>query len=282
VPPLLPRPDAPKRRFTPFTLFAGVAAALLAGALALPIAALLLRSEPGALLGRIAQPEVLEALRLSLETSVAATALVIVLGTPLAWVLASRAFPGRRALEVLVQLPMVLPPTVAGVALLLAFGRMGLVGRAFALAGFTLPFTTLGVVVAQAFMSAPFYVLAARAGFLSVDQRRVEAARAARADEGHAFRRIVLPLAAPALAAGTAMTLARALGEFGATITFAGNLPGVTRTLPLAVYLALQTDLDAAITLSVVLLVMSVTLLIVLRAAPGAWPGGSGAPGASR
>jgi len=269
-------------RLTPFTLVAAIAAALLTGALALPVVALVLRSEPGALLGRMAQPGVLEALRLSLITSVAATALVVVLGTPLAWLLASRAFPGRRAVEVLVQLPMVLPPTVAGVALLLAFGRMGIAGRAFALAGLTLPFTTLGVVVAQAFMAAPFYVLAARAGFASVDRRLIEAARAARADEGHAFRRIVLPLAAPTLAAGMAMTLARALGEFGATITFAGNLPGVTRTLPLAVYLALQTDLDAAITLSVLLLVMSVALLVALRALPASWPGGPGAPGPAR
>src|SRR4029079_3890637 len=115
---------------------------------------------------------------------------------------------------------------------------------------------------------------AARAGFASVDRRLIEAARAARADEGHAFRRIVLPLAPPPLAAGMAMTLARALGEFGATITFAGNLPGVTRTLPLAVYLALQTDLEAAITLSVLLLVMSVALLVALRALPVSWPGG--------
>src|SRR6185436_18022992 len=129
--------------------------------------------------------------------------------------------------------------------------------------GITLPFTTLGVIVAEAFMAAPFYVLAARAGFLSVDRRLLEAARTARASESYAFRRV--PLALPGLGAGAAMAAARALGEFGATITFAGNLPGVTQTMPLAVYLALQSDFDAAITLSVLLLAMSVGLLLGIR-----------------
>jgi molybdate transport system permease protein len=241
--------------------------------LGLPVAALVLRVPPATLVARLGDPIVLGALRLSLVTSLAATLLVVALGTPLAYLLATRAFAGKRAVELLVMLPMVLPPTVAGLALLMAFGRVGLAGRALAAAGISLPFTTLGVVVAQAFMAAPFYVLAARAGFAAVDRRLLEAAATARAAESYAFGRVVLPLAAPALAAGTAMAGARALGEFGATITFAGNLPGVTQTMPLAVYLALQTDLEAAVTLSVLLLLVSVALLLAFRAAPAAWLG---------
>ena len=243
------------------------AAAALCGLLTLPIAALLMRVSPAALLTRIAEPAVLDALRLSLATSVAATVVVVVLGTPLAWLLATRRFRGHRLVEVLVDLPMVLPPTVAGLALLLALGRSGLAGGALEAAGITLPFTTLGVVVVQAFMAAPFYVGAARAGFLGVDRRLLEVAASLGASEPYRFARVAVPLAMPSLIAGTAMCAARALGEFGATITFAGNLPGVTQTMPLAVYVALQTDLEAAIVLSVVLLVFSLVLLAGLRVA---------------
>lgn len=248
--------------------FAAVpAAAVLCALLTLPVAALLLRVSPRALLTRIAEPVVLDALRLSLVTSFAATAMVVALGTPLAWLLATRRFRGRRIVEVLVDLPMVLPPTVAGLALLLALGRSGLAGGALEAIGITLPFTTLGVVVAQAFMAAPFYVGAARAGFLGVDRRLLEVAASLGASEPYRFAHIAVPIAMPSLIAGTAMCAARALGEFGATITFAGNLPGVTQTMPLAVYIALQTDLEAAIVLSVVLLVFSLVLLAGLRVA---------------
>ena len=243
------------------------AAAVLAALLTLPVAALVLRVPLGVLAARIAEPAVIEALRLSLLSSVAATALVLVLGTPLAWLLATRPFRGHRVVEVLVDLPMVLPPTVAGLALLLALGRSGLAGGALEALGVTLPFTTAGVVVAQAFMAAPFYVGAARAGFLGVDRRLLEVAASLGASEPYRFARVAVPLAMPSLIAGTAMCAARALGEFGATITFAGNLPGVTQTMPLAVYVALQTDLEAAIVLSVVLLVFSLVLLAGLRVA---------------
>lgn len=256
--------------------FALLAIALLVLLLSLPFLALLARVTPGALLARLGDPVVLAALRLSLGTSVAATAIVAVLGTPVAYVLATREFPGRRLLEVLVDLPMVLPPTVAGFALLLAFGRMGLAGRALSALGVSLPFTTLGVIVAQAFMSVPFFVGAARAGFATVDPRLVEAASTLRANEWVRFRRVLLPLAAPSLFAGLAMAAARALGEFGATITFAGNLPGTTQTMPLAVYVALNNDLDAAVVLSVLLVLLSVALLLGLRAAhPGGLWGGA-------
>src|SRR5262249_57636285 len=178
---------------------------------------------------------------------------------------------GRQGLEGLAALPMVLPPTVAGFALLMAFGRAGLAGRSLGALGISLPFTTAGVIVAQVFMALPFFVGPARAGIAGVDRRFVEAATTLRASEATTFFRVILPLAAPSLAAGVAMSCARALGEFGATITFAGNLPGTTQTMPLAVYLALQSDLDAAVALSVLLLVMAFGLLIGLRAAPAGW-----------
>jgi molybdate transport system permease protein len=243
----------------------GLATALALALTALPMLALLLRVPPAALLARMGDPAVLEALRLSLITSLSATALVVVLGLPVAYLLATRRFRGRRWVETIIDLPMVLPPTVAGLALLLAFGRMGLAGRAFAAFGITLPFTTLGVVVAQAFMAAPFFILPARAGIAGVDRRYLEAAATLRASETHRFFRVTLPLALPSVLAGTSMACARALGEFGATITFAGNLPGVTQTMPLAVYVALQTDLEAAVALSVLLLALSAGLLFALR-----------------
>jgi molybdate transport system permease protein len=235
----------------------------------LPFLAVLVRMSPAGALAKLASPEVVAALRLSLLSSLAATTLVAAIGLPTAYLLATRDFPGRAALEVLLDLPMVTPPTVAGFALLMAFGRMGLAGRALSVLGITLPFTTLGVVVAQAFMSAPFFVAAARAGIAGVDTRLLEAAATLGADEATRFRRIVLPLASPSLLAGLAMAAARSLGEFGATITFAGNLPGTTQTMPLAVYVAMQSDLDTALVLSVLLLALSVILLFALRATRG-------------
>jgi molybdate transport system permease protein len=246
-------------------LVAGAAAGLLV-LLVLPLAALVLRVPPAALLQRLREPLVLEALRLSLITSAGATALVVALGLPLAYLLATRRFPGKRAVELLVDLPLVLPPTVAGVALLAAFGRAGLAGGVLRAVGLTLPFTTLGVVVAQAFVSAPFFVGAARTGLAEVDRRYLDMASTLRSPPARTFARVMLPLALPSLLGGAAMSWARALGEFGATITFAGNLPGVTQTMPLAVYLALQTDLEAAVALSVLLLGVSVVVLLLVRA----------------
>jgi molybdate transport system permease protein len=239
--------------------------------LALPLVALILRVPTRDLVAHLGDAAVLEALRLSLLTSACATAVVVALGTPLAWLLATRTFPGKRLLEVVVDLPMVLPPTVAGFALLMAFGRAGLAGRALQVFGFSLPFTTLGVVVAQVFMAAPFFVAPARAAFVSVDARYLDAAATLRASEAYTFFHVVLPLSLRALLAGVAMSCARSLGEFGATITFAGNLPGTTQTMPLAVYMAMQSDLDSAVVLAVLLLVMSFGLLLGLRFAPVGW-----------
>jgi len=259
---------APRAGAPAFTLLALAASGALLLFLALPFLGLLLRVSPGELFARLGQPQVLDALRLSLVTSAGATLVIVVLGTPTAWLLATRSFRGKRLVEVLVDLPMVLPPTVAGFALLMAFGRMGFAGRALSAFGVSLPFTTLGVVAAQVFMAAPFFVAAARAGFAGVDRRLLDVASTLRASEAFTFARVALPLARPALIAGMAMSGARALGEFGATITFAGNLPGRTQTLPLAVYVALQSDLDTAVLLSVLLLAVSCALLFALRMAP--------------
>jgi len=264
-------------------IVAAVAGGTLVLLLGLPLAALLLRVSPGELARRLASPEILAALRLSLVSTTAASLLVVVMGLPLAYLLATRRFRGKRVLEVLLDLPMVLPPTVAGFALLMAFGRMGLAGRALSALGVSLPFTTLGLVVAQVFMAAPFFIAPARAGFASVDRRYLDAAATLRASEARTFLRVMLPLSMPSLLAGVAMCGARALGEFGATITFAGNLPGVTQTMPLAVYVALQSDLSTAVALSALLLAMSCALLFALRAtSAGALLGGRFAAGASR
>jgi molybdate transport system permease protein len=250
-----------------------VASGLLLLLLGLPILSLLVRVPSGSLLARLDDPVIQEALRLSIFTSLTATAFVIVLGMPVAYLLATRSFRGKRVVETLVDLPIVMPPTVAGLALLLAFGRAGLAGRALSALGISLPFTTAAVIVAQVFMSLPFFLTSARAGFAGVNRNLLDAAATLRATEGHTFFRVVLPLSMPSLFAGATMACARALGEFGATITFAGNLPGVTQTMPLAVYVAFQTDLEAAIALSVILMLLSFLLLLGLRATPAGMAG---------
>jgi molybdate transport system permease protein len=211
-------------------------------------------------------PDVGTALRLSLECSVAAVALSVVLGVPLAWMLARVRFPGQPLVRALVTLPMVLPPVVGGVALLLAFGRRGFVGQALErLTGVTLPFTTAGAVLAEAFVAMPFLVVAVEAGIRQVDRRYEEAAATLGAGPWTRFWRVTLPLIAPSLGAGAALCWARALGEFGATITFAGNFPGRTQTMPLAVYIALETNPDGAVALSLILLAVSLVVLVGLR-----------------
>jgi molybdate transport system permease protein len=204
------------------------------------------------------------ALRVSLEVTLGATAISLVLAMPAAWALARFSFPGRRVVRALIVLPIVLPPVVAGVALLAALGRLGLVGGLLGLAGIHLVFTTAGAAVAAAFVSAPFLVLALEAGFRAIDVRFEDAARSLGASRWYVFRRVTLPQLRPALVAGLVLTWARALGEFGATITFAGNFRGTTQTLPLAVFQALQTDPGAAFVVSLVMLVVSVTVLVAV------------------
>ena len=255
---------APARSRVP-TWFA-VPAAVAVGFLAIPLLGLLEETPWRELPSELTSPIVLQALRLSLVCSVGAVAVSVLLGVPLAFLLARVAFPGRNLVRALTTLPMVLPPVVGGVALLLAFGRRGLVGqwldRAF---GITLPFTTAGAVLAEAFVAMPFLIITTEAGLRAMDRRYEDAAATLGAGRWLTFRRVTLPLVAPSLGAGVALCWARALGEFGATITFAGNLPGVTQTMPLAVDIALATDLEAAIALSLILLVISLAVLIALR-----------------
>jgi molybdate transport system permease protein len=242
----------------------------LAGAVAvalftLPVVALLVRAPWRGILDALREPGAGTALRLSLVTSILATAVALVLGVPLAWLQARVEFPGRRLVRAITTLPMVLPPVVGGVALLLAFGRRGLLGRPLNAVGIHLPFTVAGAVLAEAFVAMPFLVLTVEAGFRAVDTDLEVAARALGASPWKVFRRVTLPLARPSLVAGAVLCWARALGEFGATITFAGNYPGRTQTLPLSIYSALERGSDSAIALSLVLLVIAVAVLTALR-----------------
>jgi molybdate transport system permease protein len=234
--------------------------------LVLPLIGLLVRAPWGTMGTRLAEPAIRQALMLSLQTASLATVVCLALGVPLAWLLARVRFPGRRIVRALVTVPLVLPPVVGGVSLLLVLGRRGLIGawldRTF---GITLPFTTAGVVLAEAFVAMPFLVIAVEGALRGADARYEEAAATLGASRWTTFIRVTLPLVAPGVAAGAVLCWARALGEFGATITFAGNFPGRTQTMPLAVYLALETDLDAAIVLSLILLAVSVGILATLR-----------------
>lgn len=241
--------------------------ALAIGFLTLPLAGLLGRTPWGSLPQELSAPGVRSALYLSLICSLAAVLVGLTLGVPLAWVLAFGRFRGRSLLRALTTLPMVLPPVVGGVGLLLAFGRRGLAGRFLGQAfGISLPFTTAGAILAASFVSMPFMVITVEAGLRSIDRRLEEAAATLGASRTTIFRRVILPLIAPSLGAGAALSWTRALGEFGATITFAGNLPGRTQTVPLAVYLALQSgSLNGAIVMSLVLLLVSLGVLLLLR-----------------
>jgi molybdate transport system permease protein len=234
--------------------------------LVVPLAGLLIRAPWSTLTGRLSSAAVGQALTLSLVCASLATAVCLVLGVPLAWLLARSDLPGRGVLRALVTVPLVLPPVVGGVALLLVLGRRGIVGRYLdGWFGISLPFTTPGVVVAEAFVAMPFLVISVEGALRGADPRYEEAAATLGASRWLTFRRVTLPSIAPGIVAGTVLCWARALGEFGATITFAGNFPGRTTTMPLAVYLALETDPGAAIVLSIVLLALSVTVLVGLR-----------------
>jgi molybdate transport system permease protein len=234
--------------------------------LLVPLVGLLVRAPWGTLPSRLVDASIGEALRLSLVCASLATVLCLVLGVPLAWLLARGDVPGRGVLRALVTVPLVLPPVVGGVALLFVLGRRGLVGQYLdAWFGVSLPFTTAGVVLAEAFVAMPFLVISVEGALRAADPRYEEAAATLGASRWLAFRRVTLPSILPGVVAGTVLCWARALGEFGATITFAGNFPGETTTMPLAVYLALETDPDAAIVLSVVLLLVSVGVLAALR-----------------
>ncbi|MFJ8825987.1 molybdate ABC transporter permease subunit [Streptomyces sp. NPDC102467] len=234
--------------------------------LVVPLLALLVRAPWRDLPSQLTSTEVWQALQLSLLCATSATLVSLLLGVPLAWLLARTEFRGRGLVRALVTLPLVLPPVVGGVALLTALGRNGIVGTYLdQWFGLTLPFTTTGVIIAEAFVAMPFLVISVEGTLRAADPRYEEAAMTLGASRFTAFRRVTLPLIAPGIAAGSVLAWARALGEFGATITFAGNFPGRTQTMPLAVYLAMQSDPAAAIALSLVLLAVSITVLAGLR-----------------
>ena len=248
---------------------ARICVGILAGSfflfLGIPLAALILREPPALLWDLIRQPEVLQALQLSIVTTFVSIFLTILFGLPVAYVLVRSRIPGRRFLQTLVTMPTVLPPVVAGVALLISFGRFGIIGRYLTPFGISIPFTTVAVVMAQMFVSSPFFVNSARAGLEQLDPRYESAAHTLRASEFYTFRRVILPLIRPVLFAGAGLAWARALGELGATITFAGSFPGVTETMPITVYNAANIDTDSAVALSVVLLAISFAVLISLQ-----------------
>jgi molybdate transport system permease protein len=247
---------------TPLTVPAAIAVVFLA----LPVIGVLVKAPWSSLGDVLTSPDARTSLRLSLETTTATAGCCLLLGVPLAWLLARAPFPGRGLVRALVTLPLVMPPVVGGVALLLAFGRNGIVGRYLNdWFGLTLPFTTPAVVVAQTFVALPFLVISVEGAFRATDPRYDAAAATLGASRWTTFRRVTLPLALPGIVSGTVLAWARALGEFGATITFAGNFPGRTRTMPTQVYLALQSDPDAAIALSLALIAVSVLVLLALR-----------------
>ncbi len=230
--------------------------------LAVPLLALLLQTNLQELAENLLKPPVYRAIWLSLKTSVLSLLITVILGTPLAFLLARRTFPLKRLVDTLVDLPMVLPPAVAGVALLMAFGRNGLIGQHL---GLQIPFTQIAVVMAQVFVAAPLYIRAAIIGFSRMDRDLEEAAILDGAKTWDVLRYVTLPVTGSALLGGAALTWARALGEFGATIIFAGNLQGRTQTMPLAIYLGFELDTSLALTLSVLLLTLSFFVLLLLR-----------------
>ena len=251
----------------------GVALAAALAFLTLPVLAIFLDTSPGALVASLGEDGALEALRLSLVCSAAALAIVIAVGTPAAWLLATRSFHGRAAVVTLIELPLVLPPAVAGIGLLAALGPQGVLGGAV---GDRLVLTTAGVICALTFVSAPFYLRQAQAAFEAVDRTWLDASRTLGASEALTFLRVAIPAAGPGLLAGFALAWGRALGEFGATLMFAGSFRGVTQTVPLAIYERFGTDFTSALALSAVLVAVSAALLASVKLLSGTgWLGGA-------
>jgi molybdate transport system permease protein len=257
-----PQTEQPSRRQVAWLLIASLP---MLAFLLVPLLALLLRIPPAQLLANLANPEVAQAIGLSIITTTLTVVCTLLFGTPLAYLLGRRSFRGHTALDTLIDLPMVLPPSVAGIALLVAFGRRGLLGQYLTVAGIELAFTPTAVVLAQIFVAAPFYIKAAAAGFAGVDRELEQAAALDGASSLQVARYVTAPLAWTSLLGGAVMTWARALGEFGATIIFAGNFVGRTQTMPLAIYQGFEQELSVALTLSVILLLVSFGVLFIVR-----------------
>jgi molybdate transport system permease protein len=247
----------------------GTALAVTLTFLVLPVIAIFTHTAPGELITRLGDPAATDALRLSLETTSIAVALIVLVGTPAAYLLATRSFRGRAAVVTLVELPLVLPPAVAGIALLAALGPNGILGGTLADAHIRLVLQTAGVVVALTFVSAPFYLRQAQSSFEAVDNSLIQAARTLGSSEAASFARVVVPVALPGLLAGLALAWGRALGEFGATLMFAGSFRGITQTAPLAIYDQFATDFPAALALSAILVAVSAALLLAVKLVPG-------------
>jgi molybdate transport system permease protein len=257
-----------RRRLFPATLV--LAAALALSFLLLPLVAIFLRVPPGDLVAQLGSDVAIDAVVVTLKTTLIAQTLILVVGTPAAYLIASRRFRGRALVITLVELPLVLPPAVAGIALLAAFGRLGLLGGTFDALGVSIGFTQTAVVLAVTYVASPFYLRLAIASFEGLDQSLLDASRTLGAGPAHTFVRIALPLASRGLAAGAALSLARGIGEFGATIMFAGSLQGLTQTLSLAIYAQLDLDFDVALALGALLVVVSATILLLVKLVP-AW-----------
>jgi molybdate transport system permease protein len=237
--------------------------------LTLPVVAIFVDSSPGDLIASLGEPGALDALWLSLKCTAASIAIILLVGTPAAYLLATRSFRGRAMVVTLIELPLVLPPAVAGIALLASVGPSGILGGTIEAAGIELSFATAGVVVALTFVASPFYVRQAMAAFAAVDRTLLDASRTLGASEAHGFLRVMIPVALPGLAAGTALALGRALGEFGATLMFAGSFQGITQTVPLAIYDRFSTDFDSALALSAVLVAVSAAILLSVKLVRG-------------
>jgi molybdate transport system permease protein len=237
--------------------------------LTLPIVAIFVDSSPAQLIDALGEPGALEALWLSLRTTASSMAIILIVGTPAAYLLATRTFPGKAVVVTLVELPLVLPPAVAGIALLAAVGPSGILGGAVEATGIELSLATAGVVVALTFVASPFYVRQAMAAFAAVDRTLLDASRTLGASEARSFARVMIPTAMPGLAAGTALALGRALGEFGATLMFAGSFEGITQTVPLAIYDRFSTEFDSALALSAVLVAVSAAILLSVKFVQG-------------
>jgi molybdate transport system permease protein len=247
------------------TLIVAALLALFLLFVTLPVASLFLRISPEAFFRSLAESVVIDALTLSLATATVSTAVVVLFGTPLALVNARHDYLGREIIDTLTDLPIVLPPAVAGIALLMAFGRRGVVGQYFDAFGISIAFTTVAVILAQIFVASPFYIRQARASFEAVDRLYEDAARTLGASPATVALRITIPLAWSGLVSGAILSFARALGEFGATIMFAGNFQGRTQTMPLAIYTTMQGDLDAAISLAIILVVISFAVIAAVK-----------------
>jgi len=250
---------------SPFFILTGILMLGIVLYLTLPLLALFFRTNADLLIESVQSPKVLDALILSLMTTAITTVIILLAGTPAAYIQSRVEYPGKKFVDTCIDLPIVLPPAVAGFALLIMYGRVGLLGKYLTVYGINIPFTTTAVIMAQLFVAAPLYIRHAKSLFSHMDLSYEEAAKSLGAGNFRVFRTITLPLAKMGLLSGAILAYARALGEFGATIMFAGNMPGVTQTMPLAIYTSMQSDMNTAVTISILLIVISLVTMLIVR-----------------